>query len=310
MRLNFLPEDIRRALCSVGLDNVTEVRLRLRQPVIIGLADEYRYLGTDGICEEADGAIVCTDVEGVLTVAMGGSVFAFTEQLKRAYITVSGVRIGIAGEYVTERGQITAVKNISSLNIRIPHDVRGCASAIAECGQIDFSKNVLLFSRPGLGKTTILRDLCRTLGERMGNILVFDERGEISATGEGGGYDLGAHCDVVRGADKLCGFGNAIRTMKPQMIVTDELYGKGDIEAAEIAAECGIAVLASTHIQDRKKLLEMPFGNYVELTGIGKPAKIYDKDFNFICDCSTVGTAGRASVGGKEEESKGIRRVV
>lgn len=297
MQLNFLTAELRTALNRVGLDNITELRMRLGQPVIIGLLGEYKYLGKHGMCSHADEALKCHDIQSILSSAMDGSIFAFTEQLKRAFVTVDGgVRIGLAGEYVTENGKITAVKNITSLNIRIPHDIKGCAQKISECKSIDFLNNVLLFSYPGLGKTTMLRDLARTLGDRIGNILIFDERGEISACADDDlGYDLGAHCDVVRGADKLCGFENAIRAMKPQMIITDELYGQNDLNAVKIASECGISVLASTHIRDRRRLKEMPFNFYIELTGIGKPAKIYDKDFNFICDCSTVGTSGRTS---------------
>lgn len=311
MQLNFLPQDIRAALRRTGTENITELRLRLFQPVIVGLTDGYAYLSRDGICSDSQRAIKCGDVQGVLSAAMESSVFTFTEQLKRAFVSVGGVRIGIAGEYVTEKGVITAVKNITSLNIRIPHEIRGCAQEIADCNGVDFMKNVLLFSRPGLGKTTMLRDLARILGARLENILIFDERGEISACFDGGqGYDLGSGCDVVRGADKLCGFENAIRAMKPQLIVTDELYGQRDAEAVRMAAECGIAVLASTHVQDRNELRKLPFGCFVELTGIAEPAKIYDKDFNFICDCSTVGFSGRATVGGKEKEGEGLRRVL
>ena len=311
MQLNFLPQDIRAALRRTGTEKITELRLRLYQPVIAGLTDGYAYLAKDGICTRPERAIKCMDVQSVLSAAMESSVFAFTEQLKRAFISVGGIRIGIAGEYVTENGAITAVKNVTSLNIRIPHEIRGCASEIADCKSIDFMKNVLLFSRPGLGKTTMLRDLARILGTQLDNILVFDERGEISACMEGGqSYDLGAGCDVVRGADKLSGFENAIRAMKPQLIVTDELYGQRDTAAVKMAAECGIAVLASTHLQDRNELKKLPFDCFIELTGIAQPAKIYDKDFNFICDCSTVGLAGSASVVGKEKEGEGIRRVL
>ena len=157
----------------------------------------------------------------------------------------------------------------------------------------------MIFSPPGYGKTTILRDLTRNVSKSGNlNVLIFDERNEISGLdGSGNGFELGKNCDVVRGANKLCAFVNAIRVMSPQVLITDELYGDIDAQAVSYAVECGISVIASSHSVDVHALKTMPFERFVKLTGIGKEAVVYDKNFNFICNCATVGSAGNGGIG-------------
>lgn len=293
MNLFFLPPKIRGALDNLNYNFLTEIRLRCGQPVILEYNGEYKYVNGYGVSDDLARAIVCDDVEKVLVSAMEKSVYAYTEQLKRGFVTVGGgIRMGVCGEYVTQGEQILAVKNVTSLNIRIPHEVVGAADDLYTKTCNDGVHSVLLFSPPGYGKTTILRDFARNLSQKTKlNVLVFDERNEISAmTDSGAGYDLGANCDVIRGADKLTAFSCAIRAMKPNVIITDELYGDNDFNAVRYAADCGIAVIASSHTVDREKLKVLPFDSYIELSGVGRRADIYDKNFNFVCDCSTVGS--------------------
>ncbi|MCD8040425.1 MAG: AAA family ATPase [Clostridia bacterium] len=306
MDLGFLSKDILSAIGNLNLNYLSEIRLRISQPVIVEYRGEYKYLYAGGVTVRGGGAIICNDVQQTLYRAMGGCVYSFAEQLKDGFITVSGgVRIGVAGEYVTENGEVKTIKNASSLNIRIPHDVGGCSGYVFNKLLKDRLCSVLLFSAPGCGKTTMLRDIVKNISAAYRvNILVLDVRNEIS--GGQGGYNLGDGADVVLSCDKLASVKSAIRAMKPDIIVTDELYGENDYNAMRYAADCGIYAIASSHICNRKILKDMPFEYFVCLTGINRKAVIYDKDFNIVGDSGAYDVCGRAAFCGKKEENENI----
>ncbi|MGN1060855.1 MAG: hypothetical protein ACI4QN_03900 [Candidatus Coproplasma sp.] len=300
MNLSFLPVEIQIAVGSLNLNLLTEIRLKSGQPVIIQYKGEYKYLKSNGVSGGAEGAIVCSNAEKILERAMGNSVYTYAEQLKYGFITVDGgIRIGIAAEYVTQNGSVISVRDVTSLNIRIPHEAIGCAEEIFKVVTRDGVKTTIIFSPPGYGKTTVLRDLARLISTQLSlKVLVADERNEIA--GVCGGvetFNLGVNCDFVRGANKRFVFENAVRTLSPQVIATDEIYGREDYSAVEFINMCGLKILATSHIFDRQTLLSTRAEYFVELTGIAAKANIYDKDFNFICDCNTVSPARYSSVG-------------
>ena len=287
MTLSFLPNEVQNALSHLNYNFLSEIRLRRGQPVIIEYRGEYKYINAFGIADNTNNLITVAEIEPIILSATNGCIYNFTEQMKNGFITVGhGIRIGIAGEYVTLNGEVTTIKEITSLNIRIPHNVVNCADFIVENLYFDSLHSTLLFSKPGLGKTTMLRDIALSLSKTQKyNILIFDERNEISAICGKDGYDLGDRVDVIRCYEKKSAIASAIRAMKPQVIITDELYGDRDIESVRYAADCGITVIASSHICNKEILQKMPFEFYVQLIGIGATV-IYDKNFN------TVGRGG------------------
>ena len=195
--------------------------------------------------------------------------------MKQGFLTVKGgFRIGIAGEYVFDKGKPLSIRNITSLCVRIPHEIYGSGEEIYRTCMCDRVKNLLIMSAPGLGKTTILRDLARIIGQNtMENVLICDERGEI------GVGEVGKACDIIKYADKVTAFDVGIRALRPNIIITDELSER-DCPMVEKAICAGVTVLASAHIATREGLKKPFLGlfeRYVLLTDIGKIAGIYNE---------------------------------
>lgn len=285
MGLSFLPDDVNRALSHINYNCLTEIRLRQFKPVIAALGEKYVYLGEYGATERREKSLICGEIAPIVNAATGGSIYSFAEQIRGGYITCChGIRIGLAGEYVTSGDSVNTIANITSLNIRIPHDIRGCADYICKNLLEKSCSNILIFSKPGLGKTTKLRDIARFLSGKRLNVLVFDERNEISATdGFGNGFDLGDNVDVIRSGNKLKAFESAIRAMRPDAIITDELYGEADFKAVRYAADCGLCVIASSHVTDIERLKGLPFDYFVGLDSLLGQPSIYDKNFAVAC---------------------------
>lgn len=282
MSLSFLPHEVNAALGHLNINFLTELRIRRGQPIIVGYKGDYYFLSGLGVSKESKDAIVCNEISQIINDATGGNFFRYSEQMRSGFITCGhGVRIGLAGEYITQGDEIKTITSLTSLNIRLPHDVKGCAENICEALLAKEVKSVLLFSKPGLGKTTKLRDIARHLSDNLClNTLIFDERNEIAAMDENGiGFYVGCRADVIRSGNKLNAFAGAIRAMKPDVIITDELYGESDMRAVKYAVDCGISVVASSHITNYEMLKLTPFEYFVELKSIFGQPVIYDKNF-------------------------------
>lgn len=160
--LDFLNQKYIDALSYLNEKYLYEMRLRAGKPVVVNYKGKYSYLCERGLSETATGSLTaaCAELEEIVFRASEFSVYSVTEQLRQGFLTGNlGERIGLAGAFVYEDGKTFTVKEITSLNIRIPHEVLGCADTVyARCLQNGL-QNILLISAPGRGKTTILRDL-------------------------------------------------------------------------------------------------------------------------------------------------------
>ncbi len=142
--------------------------------------------------------------------------------------------------------KVKTVKHITSLSVRIPHQIFGIADFLKIDG--NFRKNLLIVSPPAAGKTTLLREITRKLSNAGQCVVVLDERGEISAPdGTSFGLDVGQNTDVLYGFPKNVSYENALRALAPEYIVTDELSGEKDVAGVLRAYYGGVKVVATLH---------------------------------------------------------------
>ena len=141
------------------------------------------------------------------------------------------------------------INDISSVCLRIAREVKGCARKLKE----SVSENGCVYSSvilgpPGSGKTTIIRDLARLLSDEGRQVAIADERGEIAAVKSCvPQMDVGLRTDVSEGGDKAGAMRRLIRSMAPDVIVTDEIGGEDDARAILEAAQMGVSVIATAH---------------------------------------------------------------
>lgn len=263
--------EVIRARLSVG--NLFELRIRNNAPIRVGYGGGYFYLCENGITKDKSAAIVASgsEADNIVMRACERSLYTVTETLKSGYISVrGGIRVGVCWGAVCNGGVISAVKDFSSVNIRIPHEVLGCAASIV--GKIcnsDGIKSTVILSKPGGGKTTVLRDLCRLISDRGHNVLLCDEKYELASMYKGvPSLDVGCCTDVMSGADKPSVFRAGIAYMRPEVIMTDELFEE-DIEAVTRAVHCGIAVIATAHAKD--------VTDFTMRLGAAVPTKVFEQ---------------------------------
>ncbi len=241
---SLLPPSLRRAAESLDADSralCEELRLRRgRTPTALIGGREYG-LGT-GPCTERD-------IRCVLEAASSASLHAADQQLRRGFLSApGGVRVGVCGTAVAGGDGMAGVRDVSSLSVRVPRAVPGCADGIwARLTAGGFSSTIII-SPPGAGKTTLLRELVRLLSTAGTRVAVADERGEIAdAWGGSPGFDVGPCTDVLTGAEKARAVPLLVRAMNPQVVAVDEIGGPADGRALLEAAGGGVAVLATAH---------------------------------------------------------------
>ncbi len=235
------------------LNNIEEIRLRVNQPLMC--ITRGREIGLSGLGScDVDKAHVVTveEVKNTLKLMSNYSLFTIEDQIKKGFFTVSGGhRVGVCGKAVFENGEIKTIKDISSINVRISREVKGCSDSLMEYivdKSKDCVKNTLIISPPNNGKTTLLRDLVRNVSTSGYNLVVVDERSEIGGTYNGVlQNDLGIRCDVLDACEKTMGMTMALRSMSPKVIVVDEVGTDEDVRALVKTFNSGVNIVATCH---------------------------------------------------------------
>lgn len=258
--LRFFPQDgvgrvVRGALQELD-GQVDEIRLRTERPLSFVSGSDVIYINCDGArignTDLSSAYIVSRqELNGIYRAVCENSLYAYLDEIRKGFVTVrGGHRIGFAGKAICGKdGGIENFRDINSINIRIAREVKNCAKDIISRIYCDGRvKSTLIISPPSGGKTTILRDITRSLSQSGIKVGVADDRGEISAMYHGVPQnDIGINTDVVENAEKSDAVEILQRTMSPSVIVTDEIVTEREVEAICKAAGTGISIIASIH---------------------------------------------------------------
>lgn len=263
--LNVLPRSVRILIQKEELQYtfLQEIKLRVGQPLML------IYRGGELIPGRRQGRpyqVTKEDIRELLEYVSNYSLYAYEQEMRQGFITIEGGhRIGMTGQAIIEDGRVKNLKYISSVNIRMSHEVLGCADRIFP--YITGNKRLyhtLIVSPPRCGKTTLLRDIVRQVSG--GNpylkgmsVGVVDERSEIGGCYMGVAQNhLGMRTDVLDACPKAEGMIMLIRSMGPEVIAADEIGTAEDVHAIEYAMHCGCKMLVTVHGQSMEELKKKP----------------------------------------------------
>ena len=226
--LDILPRWMITDVDALGRSSLQELRLRLDAPPELVSCDSVQRLGRQVSSE---------DLSYCVNAASRYSPWA-AATIAQGFLTVSGGhRIGLCGEAVLKNKEITGIRKVTSLCIRVARDFPGIGSSAA-----GLRGSMLILGAPGRGKTTLLRDIARQISEKS-IVAVVDERGEIFPSG----FVRGDRMDVLTGVPKAGGVEMVLRTMGPEWIAVDEITAEEDCRSLLQAQGCGVRLLATAH---------------------------------------------------------------
>lgn len=263
---------------------IQEIRLRIGKPVALTDGATTMFADSDGriLYSMSDKAVKASQraIYDTFRRLCDYSVYSRQDEIKNGFITMKGGhRVGICGTAVVSDGRITSLNDISSMNIRIAREILGVSEELLK-NIYPFEGGVLIAGVPSSGKTTLLRDLARSLSLGIGchimRTCVIDERGEISGTYSGTAFNDMGLSDVLNGYPKGEGIIHAIRAMSPQAVICDEVGTQEDCRAVSQGFNAGATMIASIHASSYEELLRREQAKALLSTGAFRTAVILE----------------------------------
>ena len=267
--LGIIKGELKTKLLNLPYDiqeNTAEIRLRVGKPVILCGTYGIFVLSLNGeVVTKSNTPFVCysEDINSIFSRLCAFSVHSHIQSIINGFITIQGGhRVGICGTAVTDNhGNVTAVRDISSLNIRIAREKQDCAQELYKKLFSNELQSIIIAGAPMSGKTTVLRDLVRLISDSDDSkkVCVIDERQEIAAMNAGFCQkNVGVNTDVFDSYPKDKAVINAVKTMSPEIIAMDELCTEEEIRAIRLAVNSGVRFIVTVHASSYAEILSRP----------------------------------------------------
>ena len=242
--LSQLPGKWQKKLEKVDFLCLEEIRFRAKRNVML----YYNGKNTLSLPDTCDQEVLSE----ILASICKNSVYTYRDNIAKGYVTLlGGHRAGICGKCVTEGEKVKGISVISGINIRIARHIKNAADGVMEHilknGRV---LNTIIISPPSAGKTTMLRSIALKLSENF-KVSVIDERSELGAlSGSGFSFDLGKQTDILDSAPKSEGILMALRSLSPEVIITDEIDTQADKSTIKSIIGAGAKIVTSAHGED------------------------------------------------------------
>lgn len=243
-----LPERVGRELLRIahtrrgGVGQISEIHITLgrRSSALIG--GERVIIGVE---------VTSHDMDITVHRVCGGAIYAHRDTISDGYVSLrGGVRVGICGQARYESDRLVGVSEVSSLVFRIPTAASSLKDELFSAWQ-GTKRGMLIYSPPGVGKTTALRTLVGMIAKEcpFERVAVVDERCEFSVDEC---RRLGVM--LLRGYKRADGIEIALRTMSPTVIAVDEIGARRESDAMTESLNSGIRLIATAHAKERAEL--------------------------------------------------------
>jgi len=232
-----LPEMVRKHITYEKMEDVIEIVLDIgRTPEIRHAGGRIDYLGCDFVTD--------SDLEYTTS---------------RIQEFTSDNRSGIPGTL----HRISAIKNrqgkVIGLTCRIGRVVTGTIACIKDICSL--GKSILFLGRPGVGKTTKLREISRLVADDLAKrVVIVDTSNEIAGDGDSPHPAIGhaRRMQVRQPEFQKDIMIEAVENHTPEVIVVDEIGTEAEAQAARTIAERGVMLIATAHGNSLENLIKNP----------------------------------------------------
>ena len=159
--------------------------------------------------------------------------------------------------------RISCIRNrqflINGLTCRVGRAIFGTISVIRDLLELD--QSILILGKPGIGKTTIIREISRVLSDEMEKrVIIIDTSNEIAGDSDIPHLGIGRarRLQVPKTAFQHHVMIEAVENHMPQVIIIDEIATDLEVLAARTIAEKGVQLIGTTHGNCLENLIKNP----------------------------------------------------